>query len=170
MCSDAEEVKAMRKPTLYILCGCPGAGKSTWANNFIKDHDVRYISRDEVRYSLVEENEAYFSREDIVFAMFALKVATCLSDGEDVIADATHLNKKSRRKLIYGIDRQGVEEYQIIFVYFNVSYEVCCERNKLREGRKCVPEDALLSMYNNFQEPQYDEDKRCIGIWGVGGN
>ena len=41
--------------TLYILCGPSGSGKSTWAHAFINEKpedDIRYVSRDEIRYSL----------------------------------------------------------------------------------------------------------------------
>lgn len=157
----------MRKPILYILCGCPGSGKTTWAHHFMQNIHAVYISRDEIRFSLVKENELYFSREDVVFATFAREIAEKLRNGENVIADATHLNKKSRRKLIYGIDRQGIENYQIIFVYFNISIEECLWRNAKREGRARVPEEVMPSMYNNMRAPNKEEDSRCIEVWEV---
>ena len=53
-------------PTLYIMCGPSGCGKTTWAHNFIKEqhetNDIRYVSRDEIRFSLIKEGEEYFSR------------------------------------------------------------------------------------------------------------
>lgn len=50
--------------TLYILCGPSGCGKSTWRNEFIKDYNnrIHYVSRDEIRFSLVKEGEDYFSK------------------------------------------------------------------------------------------------------------
>ena len=44
-------------PILYMLCGPSGAGKSTWARKFIEDHaenDIRYVSRDEIRFSIIQ--------------------------------------------------------------------------------------------------------------------
>ena len=83
-------------PILYILCGPSGCGKSTWANQFMNDHntdDIRYVSRDEIRFSLVGEDEDYFAHEKEVFRKFSGTIAQTLVDGFDVIADATHLNE-----------------------------------------------------------------------------
>ena len=41
--------------TLVLMMGLPGAGKSTWAKTSMGDNDI-YISRDEIRFSLVDEN------------------------------------------------------------------------------------------------------------------
>lgn len=46
----------MYKPTLYILCGVPGCGKSTWVREKMKENvnpiepKWAYVSRDEVRF------------------------------------------------------------------------------------------------------------------------
>ena len=162
-----------RKPILYVLCGIPGCGKSTWAEGFIREHaaeDIRYVSRDEIRFALLKEGEDYFAHEDEVFRKFAGTLYQTLVDGFDVVADATHLNRRSRNKLTRAIDNFGVVEYNIIYIYFNIPLEVCLERNAQRTGRAFVAEDTMRSMYNNMRAPERGEDPRCIGIWEVGGN
>ena len=42
---------------LYILCGPSGSGKSTWAKTDERMKHCAYVSRDEIRYSLVKEEE-----------------------------------------------------------------------------------------------------------------
>lgn len=160
----------MNKPILYILCGVPGCGKTTWADAFITSReidDIRYVSRDEIRFTILKDGEDYFAHEDEVFNKFVGTIYATLVDGFDVIADATHLNKKSRAKLLNAIDRRGKVDFNIIFVYFNVPYEICCTRNASREGREYVPEDTLRAMYDNFTVPSSVEDRRCIGVWEV---
>lgn len=158
------------KPILYILCGCSGCGKTTWANSFIASSeiyniDVRYVSRDEIRLSILKDEDDYFAHENEVFNKFVSTISATLVDGFDVIADATHLNQKSRAKLIRAIDARGYTDYNIIFVSFSVSYEVCRERNAQRTGRARVPDEVLEQMYRQYREPQSAEDKRCISIW-----
>ena len=154
-----------RKPILYILCGCAGCGKSTFSYQFFySEYETRLVSRDDIRFSILEENEDYFSHEEEVFVKFVGTLRATLVDGFDVIADATHINKKSRRKLIRAIDNSGFTDYQIVFVYFDTPYEVCCSRNQLREGRKRVPDNIMESMWKNFQKPSMTEDERCIGL------
>lgn len=153
------------KPTLYILCGCPGCGKTTFSDLLLYNHFyVRYVSRDDIRFSIIKEDEEYFSHETEVFNRFVNEVYENLTDAYDVIADATHLNKKSRKKLINAIDNRGKIDYQIIFIYFDTPYEICCGRNQLREGRKRVPDEIMKSMWDNFQKPSIIEDERCIGL------
>ena len=153
---------------LYILCGPSGCGKSTWARNFISKNDplyqnIRDVSRDEIRFSMLKEGEDYFSHEKEVFKKFADTIRHTLIDGFDVIADATHLNEFSRRKLTQAIDMY-YSDYQIIYVVFNVSANVCIERNKNREGRANVPDNIIRNMCRDFHVPELDEDERAIDI------
>ncbi len=42
------------RPTLYVLCGLPGSGKSTWAKRFAEIFDLSLFSSDETRKDLPE--------------------------------------------------------------------------------------------------------------------
>ena len=155
-------------PILYILCGPSGCGKSTWAHNFLMENDplfqdFRPVSRDEIRFSMLKEGEDYFAHEKEVFKTFADTIRHTLIDGFDVIADATHLNEFSRRKLTQAIDMY-FRDYEIIYVVFNVDADTCVERNKNREGRANVPENVIRNMCRDFREPSLDEDERAEEI------
>lgn len=155
-------------PTLYILCGPSGCGKSTWAWKFMDiyfDEDIRYVSRDEIRFSLVKEDEEYFSREKEVFRKFAATIAQTLVDGFDVIADATHITKISRQKLTQAIDRYFTD-YQIVYVNCYLDEETCIIRNSARAGRLHVPENVIRNMCRQFEVPSLTEDSRAIEIIG----
>ena len=158
-------------PRLFIMCGLPASGKSTFAQQFIKSNDTRYVSRDEIRFSMVKENEKYFSREKEVFRKFAGTIAQTLVDGFDVIADATHLNRISRDKLIRAID-QYTTEYTITYIVLETSLETCMERNALREGRARVPDSVMKSMAENWaditiSEKSYDRYEGTLYLNGV---
>lgn len=158
------------KLTLYILCGCAGCGKSYWSAQFIQNrNDIEYVSRDDIRFSLLEDDDDYFAREEEVFVKFVAAIRYALYNKHDCIADATHLNKKSRKKLIRAIDFNGTINCQIIFVYFATSFVTCLHRNELREGRARVPDEVIKSMWVNFEEPSMLEDERCIGLWQMKG-
>ena len=150
---------------LYILCGPSGCGKSTWASDFIDKHnEVWYVSRDDIRLGLLSDGEDYFSHEKEVFKAFAGVLYTLLSDGKDVIADATHLNEFSRRKLTQAIDMRGYKEYEIIYVVFNTDADTCISRNSNRTGQRNVPETVIRNMCRDFRAPTKDEDDRVIDI------
>lgn len=63
---------------LHIVMGIPGSGKSTWIENHLYESSVR-ISRDEVRFSMVSEEEEYFSKEKAVFKEFIYRINECLA-------------------------------------------------------------------------------------------
>ena len=57
-----------KKPKcLWLMVGAPASGKSTWLKKTVPFmNNTRIISRDEIRFALVAEDEPYFSREDEV--------------------------------------------------------------------------------------------------------
>ena len=84
---------------VYIMCGCPGSGKSYWCEHHIKS-GAAYISRDAIRFSLLKPGEGYFTHEDEVYKLFWDQINGALSDGRDVFVDQTSLTRKSRKYLI----------------------------------------------------------------------
>ena len=148
--------------TLWIMCGAPGSGKTWFAKNkLMKDSNWDYISRDEVRFSMIKDDEEYFSHETAVFNEFVKKIAIALEWGHDnIIADATHLNWGSRRKLLKALNKYyPMEELDIIPVVIDVKLEDILERNKLRDGRARVPEETIRRMYRNISDPVKDPYK-----------
>ena len=150
-------------PILYILCGPSGCGKSTWAKNDERMKHCAYVSRDAARYAILKEDEDYFAHEKEVFRRFIAAIVDCMKQGYDTIADATHLNEFSRRKLTQAIDMY-MTDYKIIYVAFNVSVDTCITRNANREGRANVPENIIRNMCRDFRAPTKDEDERVIDI------
>ena len=160
---------------LYILCGIPGCGKSTWVQKKMSENALSnigtqkwaYISRDEVRFSMIKAEDDYFSKEKQVFQEFVNRICDYLGDTwtENVIADATHLNEISRDKLINTIRRKCPHEpLNITMVYFDVPLEVCKFRNNKRSGRALVPEHVLEKMYAQLEFPKLRKGLECIEI------
>lgn len=150
-------------PILYIMCGPSGCGKTTYIENSDALAHCIHVSRDEIRYSIIKDDDDYFSHEKEVFRVFISSIVELLKEGYDVVADATHLNEFSRRKLTQAIDIYTTD-YKIIYVVFNVDVETCVARNAQRTGRANVPEDIVRSMCRNFRRPTKDEDERIIDI------
>ena len=148
--------------TLWIMCGAPASGKSWFAKNkLMKDSNWDYISRDEVRFSMIKDDEEYFSHETAVFNAFIGKITFALEYGNDnIIADATHLNWGSRRKLLKALEKYiSLENVDIIPVVIDTKLEDVFERNKLRDGRARVPEKTIRRMYRNISDPTKDPYK-----------
>lgn len=139
---------------LYLMCGVPGAGKSTFLKNHIKENNTKVISRDKIRFSIVKPDEEYFSHEDKVLEIFWKQINEALATGKDTFVDQTSLTPRARKWLL-----QHVEGYTYAnIVWIDESLETCLERNEMRRGtRAYVPENVIRRMYNQFIEPSLDE-------------
>lgn len=139
---------------LYIMVGIPGSGKSYIANILAKEANGIVVSRDEVRFKYLKNDEKYFRHEKKVFREYVDIIQKYLDEGGIVIADATHLNAPSRIKLLNNL--YFTKEDYVIPVVINTPFEVCSERNAQRTGRSRVPDDVLKSMYNSLTDPAED--------------
>ena len=151
-------------PTLYILCGIPGSGKSYFVKTYFPQ--IQCVSRDNIRFHMLNPNDNYFAHEHQVFKEYVKRIVETLQDGCDVIADATHISPISRKKLITAIDK-CITQYHIIFITFDVPLQECRKRNDHRGGLAHVPDDAINRMYANFMPPTNVEDPRCIAVWTI---
>ena len=154
---------------LFIMIGAPGSGKSTWVKRQLKMDIDAYVSRDEIRFNLLQDGEDYFSHEKEVFNTFIDNIAMFLNEPNDiyrVFADASHLNYGSRMKLINGLKSRGVdfENVDINYIFMYTSLKTCLERNAKREGRARVPDRTIEEMYNSLSEPEHEEPVKRVYI------
>ena len=149
---------------LYMMCGPAGCGKSTYTKVYAQEGDV-VVSRDAIRFSLLGEDDDYFSKEGIVFAQFVREVAKALvmDDTQNVWADATHLTEKSRRKFFDNLNYYlHVEygqspEFEVIAINMETTLSTCKARNAQRSGRARVPEDVIERQFNCFDPATREE-------------
>lgn len=141
----------MRK--LYLMIGAPGSGKSTWIKNNMPK-EAAYISRDEIRFAMVAEDEQYFSKEKQVYKEFIHQIDEALTQGKDVFVDQTSLNYGARQKLFNALTEKPS---RTIAIYIKKPLDIILKYNAKRSGRAYVPEDAVINMYNSIQEPNYKE-------------
>ena len=159
-----------------LLVGVPGSGKSTYAQETIKkleaeNHTVAYISRDKIRFNMLESNDLYFDKEKFVFNEFIRQINQAIEDGfEYVIIDATHVSPVSRAKVLKRVRAPSYVALNIMVM--NCSLETCIERNNKREGIYKVPVSAIENMYKNFVYPTTEEfmqyNYEFVQIYDVG--
>lgn len=148
------------KKHLYLMMGVPGSGKSTYAKNILKYGDI-YVSRDEIRYSLLTDEDDYFAKENEVIKTFIESIDKSLVMEEycgDVFADATHLSPKGRAQVL----KQLKNKDRVSVIYLDIPLNVILERNAKRTGRALVPEDVVRRMYNSIQLPTRAEGIESI--------
>ena len=145
---------------LYLMAGAPGSGKTYWAIHHLTEND-KYISRDEIRFSMLEDKDDYFARENEVFDEFIKQINNSLMIYDNVFADATHLNFASRNKTISRI-YVPVDEINVVFL--DTSLNTCIKRNVQRTGRKFVPETVIKNMYRSIKFPEKEEGIKNVYV------
>lgn len=142
---------------LYIICGIPGSGKSTFAKNTFLNYNTarpyKIISRDAIRFSLLKEGEGYFSHESEVYKIFWETITNALNEGFDVIADQTSLTPNARAYLLNNVS--GYDE--TIAIEIKTTLKECLARNDKRVGKEHVPPSVIEKMHNNYISPTIAE-------------
>lgn len=148
----------MKQHILYLMCGCPGSGKSTWAAKNVGPGDV-IISRDQIRFDMLNDGEAYFCKENAVFKEFVRMIQDNLNNDRvrNVFCDATHITKASRDKLLNALDLSNVE--QVIVIVVRPSLTETLRRNDERDGLARVPRSVVRRMWMQFERPEEDEGR-----------
>jgi predicted kinase len=137
-----------------IVCvGLSGAGKSTWAEQYIKEHPhtVR-INKDSIRAMLYAGREWTRAQEEFVCMIRDTHLCLALSEGYSVVIDDTNLDPKHIMAIqtIVGLSLVGLQDFT------SVPLGTCLERNKNRKDKDPIPADVIIRMHNDYFED---------GIW-----
>jgi len=135
-----------------MMVGLPGSGKSYYAEQvYKKRYNAVIHSSDDIREELFGNAELQ-ENSDKVFKVLHERALKDLSDGINVIYDATNINYKRRMAFLDNIKKLDVYKLCVLVA---TPYEDCLEQNKLRDRK--VPEHVIERMYKNIYIPQYYE-------------
>lgn len=142
----------MNRPSLILLVGIPGSGKTTYAEKYIKEHEnTTHISSDQIRAELFG-NEATQGDNNEVFSLMQARTIDALSDGKSVVYDATNITRKDRSYIIALCPKFVKIECHIVWA--PISY--CIYRDEFMRKRT-VGKSVIDKMLKRFQAPYYDE-------------
>ena len=136
-------------PSLVILCGLPGTGKSHFARELVRRAPFVWLNSDRTRKLLVDR-PSYSRREHRrVFSAMHVLTRGYLRDGYSVVFDATNLNENVRRPLYESADAVDVEP---LIIRFTAASELV--RQRLMDRADGVGEasqsDATWDVYSRM--------------------
>lgn len=141
----------MDRPTLILLVGPPGSGKSTYAEKYIVEHsNTIHLSSDKIRAELWG-NEATQGDHNEVFSLMQSRAIESLNNGQSVVYDSTSMTRKDRSYIISLCPKFVKIEAHIIWA----PIETCIERDAARE--RTVGRGVIDRMLKRFQAVYYDE-------------
>jgi predicted kinase len=153
-------------PTLYVLIGLPGSGKSHWAQANAHRIDAVVVGSDEVRAEFQARGENPHDG-NAVFAEVERRARAHLQTDRSVILDATHYQRRYRT---YAIDLAHQLGVTCVAVWFDTPLATALQRNGWRTGDRFgaqrVPDHTIRDMTARFNPPGRDEFDRVVRIKG----
>lgn len=143
----------MNNPTMFMLVGISGSGKSYIANTL----NCPIVSSDSIRLELFGD-ESVQDNPNKVFGEVNRRIKNHLANGSNVTFDATNLSAKRRKAFLAKLPA-NVNKVAIVVA---TDLAVVLEQNK--ERARHVPEDVIMKMYHAFQFPEVSEGFNEIRI------
>ncbi|BBG20773.1 putative ATP/GTP-binding protein (plasmid) [Actinacidiphila reveromycinica] len=127
-------------PSLVIMIGAAGAGKSTWASTW---PDTQVLELDRFRALVSDDPGCQEATGDAVFALQAVLEAR-LSRRKMTIVDSTNCDQKVRADLIATARLHGMSTVALVI---GTPASVCVDRQKSRPANRRVPEAIVRDQH-----------------------
>ena len=138
--------------TVYIMCGLPRSGKSTWIKS--KSDSITAVCPDRVR-KVIFGHQYHPPVEGMVWSFVTGMVRLLLEQGKDVCLDATSITKSERGQWI----RVAKEfDAKTVVVFINTPFQTCLDRNEVSPDDEKLPDEAMERMLNRFENPDKKEE------------
>jgi predicted kinase len=139
-------IKALRlvRPSVVVLCGPAGCGKSTFAAKYFRPTQV--ISSDQCR-GIVCDDERDQRFQDHAFALLDFILDLRLDLNRLCVVDSTAITPSARRSLLERARQHGVP---CVVVLFDVSLEACLAHDRVRP--RTVGPNNVERQYQLFQQ------------------
>lgn len=132
----------------HILIGCPSSGKSTVANELIKqDNNYRIVSTDKIREKLFGDESIQGDWQLVQTEVFS-QIEQHLQAGKHIIYDATNAERPWRMNLLNKLKQY--DNIQWIGWHIKTPLDTCKHWNKKRKRQ--VPEDIIDQMYLSLKQ------------------
>lgn len=132
------------RPSLVVLCGPAGSGKSTFARRHFPATAI--VSSDRCR-AMIGDDEANIRVSPQAFELFHFIIELRLRDRRLTVADSTALRAEARRDLEGIAKRHGVPA---VLIVFNVSEARALAHNTRRKRRVARP--VIEQQWERLQE------------------
>lgn len=139
------------KPTVIMMIGLPGAGKSTKAVELAKEYNAEIFASDALREELFGDIN-HQTDNNKLFIELHRRIKECLRNGQSAIYDATNLSYKKRMAFLKELKNIPCEKIAYLMA---TPYEECLKNNEKRERK--VPREVIDRMYRSVDIPWFNE-------------
>lgn len=149
-----------KTPVLFMMVGIVGSGKTSFAESLCieEGQEGKIVKTKPIIHSSDSLRKELYGDENVqsdnnkLFNELHRRIKADLLNGNDVVYDATNINKRRRADFLRQLNDI---ECKKVCVCVLTPYDLCLEQNRNR-GR-VVPEEVIKRMYLNFQPPALHE-------------
>ena len=141
------------KPKFYIMVGIPGSGKSTYAKKLAEENNCIIHSSDAIRIEL-SGKQSNLSNDKEMWKIMRERIAKDLSEGKNVICDATNVTVSKRASFLNAVNKIDCEKIAIVI---DSDVNKCITQNSERNESERVPKVAIFTSAKHLVIPTKDE-------------
>lgn len=151
------DMKNWKKPTVVMMIGLPGSGKSTWIKQNLPG--IKVLSTDDLIEKYAADkgktySEVFTKAAPLASAKFDQQLKKAAKDGESVIIDQTNMGKKSRMNKIAPFKNH----YKVAIMVSADPVELKLRlKHRAEMTGKNIPEKVIDQMARSFQPITTDE-------------
>jgi predicted kinase len=156
-------------PTLTVLVGLPGSGKTTWRKEYLASNpDTVVISQDDLLDAYAVANALTYTEafqqadlkkiEKQVYALFDEAVA----QGQDILLDRTNMTAKGRASFLKRLT-EGYEKVAVVFEIDEATLAYRLLKRANAEG-KFIPDFVIRNFQETFVAPTEAEFNRVVTV------
>lgn len=144
------------KPSIIMLCGMPGSGKTTWAKKHSQKYGSVVVNKDDI-YRFLTDNydnqwEYYTETIDALIAEVEFyKVSHHVWKRHTIIIDNVNLSK-STYNLWKGVAEKNDYGFMVQLLDTSKDLDLLLERNKTRPELDRIKEETLLDLYEKYMK------------------
>lgn len=138
----------LNKPTLFLLYGFPGAGKSYFSRQFSDDIKAAHVQSDRIRHELFTEPRYDKQENQIVTQLMLYMTEEFLQAGVSVLLDSNAARHAQRRQLK---ELANKSDAQTITIWFQIDMDSAFSRVEKRDRRKADDKYSLEYDQSTFE-------------------
>ena len=157
---------ALTQPTLILLYGYPGAGKTFLARQLCEDLQAAHVQGERIRYELFNEPRYDRQENEIVSHLMDYMTEEFLNAGMSVVYDINAMRLSQRRELR---DMARKCKAQTVLIWFQIDLESAFVRVAKRDRRKAddkyslpLDRETFNSLASGMQNPANSEDYMVV--------
>lgn len=157
---------ALTRPTLILLYGYPGAGKTFLARQLSEDMQAAHVQSDRIRFELFEQPRYDRQENQIVNHLMQYMTEEFLHAGISVIYDINAVRFNSRRELR---DLARKHKAEVMLIWMQIDHESAYNRVSKRDRRKTddkytasISKQMFEQIAASMQNPHSTEDYMVI--------